>query len=99
VTGFAPPAAAGDGVRVRWDSAVEVGFRIPPHYDSLVGKLIVHAPDRPRAIEAARAALGSLRIEGVKTTAPLLRDVLGHERFVAGDYDVSFLASSGLLRS
>ncbi len=95
---FRAPEAAGEGVRVRWDSAVEAGFRIPPHYDSLVGKLIVHAPDRARAIEAGRRALESLRVGGVKTTASLLRSVLDHPRFVRGDYDVGFLAESGLLR-
>lgn len=95
---FRAPGGGGDSVRVRWDSAVEPGYRIPPHYDSLVGKLIVHAPDRLRAIEAGRRALESLHVGGVKTTASLLRSVLDHPRFLQGEYDVGFLAASGLLR-
>ncbi len=93
IVAFSPPRAAGAGVSVRWDSACAPGWRIPPHYDSLVGKLVVHGPDRPTALEAAREALASLRIEGVRTTIPLHRRILDDPRFVAGRYDVAFLAA------
>ncbi len=97
ITAFAPPAEGKAGVRVRWDSAVREGYRIPPHYDSMVGKLIVHAHDRPAAVAAGRAALASLRIEGVRTTVPLHRAILERPEFVKGEYDVQFLERSGIL--
>jgi acetyl-CoA carboxylase biotin carboxylase subunit len=62
----------------------------------MVGKLIVHAADRPRAIEAAKAALATLRIEGVRTTVPLHLRILEHPDFVRGAYDVQFLERTGL---
>jgi biotin carboxylase len=96
ITAFEPPAASGAGVRVRWDSAVREGYRIPPNYDSMVGKLIVHAADRPRAIEAAKAALATLRIEGVHTTVSLHLRILEHPDFARGAYDVQFLERTGL---
>ena len=61
-------------------------------------ELRINAEDRPRAIEAARGALGSLRIDGVRTTIPLHRTILEHPGFVGGDYDVQFLERSGLAR-
>ena len=82
-----------EGCRVRWDSAIEVGYRIPPHYDSLVGKLIVHGDDRTAALAGARAALAALRIDGVHTTVPFHRKLLNDPGFVAGDYDIQHLAS------
>jgi acetyl-CoA carboxylase biotin carboxylase subunit len=89
---FVAPADAGSGIRVRWDSAVREGYRIPPHYDSLIGKLIVHGPDRIAAIDGARRALDSLVVLGVRTTAPLHRALLADERFRSGTYDVELLA-------
>jgi acetyl-CoA carboxylase biotin carboxylase subunit len=91
IAAFEPPQGPG----VRWDSAVRAGWRIPPHYDSMIGKLIVHAPSRPEAIERARLALDTLRIEGVKTTIPLHRRILGDPAFVSGNYDIGFLAREG----
>ena len=75
-----------EGVRV--ESHIQEGYRIPPHYDSLIAKLIVHAADRPQAIAAAIQALDDLVLEGVHTTAPLLRAVLTSDAFQAGTYDV-----------
>ena len=86
------------GVTVRWDSAVEAGSRVPPQYDSMIGKLIVHAPDRAAAIEAAASAIGALEIEGLHTTIGLHRRILAEPRFVRGDSDLDFLRSSGLVR-
>jgi acetyl-CoA carboxylase biotin carboxylase subunit len=91
------PRGSKDGVSVRWDSAVRAGYRIPPHYDSMIGKLIVHAPDRPKALAGARDALDALRIGGVKTTRGLHRRIVDDPAFVRGEYDVNFLMRSGLL--
>jgi acetyl-CoA carboxylase biotin carboxylase subunit len=90
---FEPPFASRADCSVRWDSAVEEGYRIPPHYDSMIGKLIVHGPDRGEALAAAREALLSLRIDGVRTTIPLHLRILEDRAFLDGDYDVGFLAA------
>jgi acetyl-CoA carboxylase biotin carboxylase subunit len=82
-----------DGVRIRWDSAVRSGTTIPPHYDSLIGKLVVHGADRAAAIDAAARALASMTIEGVRTTVPLHAELLSDERFRSGRYDLDLLAS------
>ena len=95
ITDFVPPSAARPGITVRWDSAIETGYRIPPHYDSLLGKLLVHAPERGAALEGAREALASLRVEGVRTTIPLLGRILDDPDFARGDYDVAFLDRLG----
>ena len=97
IAAFTPPVASLGGVRVRWDSAIEPGCRIPPHYDSMVGKLIVHGPDRETALRGAREALASLRIEGVRTTLPLHRRILDDPGFRRGEYDLGFLAGPGLV--
>jgi len=93
VTAVEPPPERIDEARVRWDSGVETGWRVPPHYDSLIGKLIVHAPGRDRCLAAAEGALRSLRIEGVKTTVPLHLRILADSDFRAGRYDVRFVES------
>ncbi|MSP55765.1 MAG: ATP-grasp domain-containing protein [Myxococcales bacterium] len=80
------------GLRV--DTHLVTGDTISPHYDSLIAKLIVHAPDRRGAIAAMDAALGALEIEGVPTTAALHRQILADPRFVAGAYDTSLLDGS-----
>jgi len=88
---YAPPG--GPGVRV--DSHARAGYRIPPNYDSMIGKLIVRGDDRAEAIARMRRALDEYAIEGIKTTLPLLRRVLRNSYFVAGDYSTRFL--DGLL--
>jgi acetyl-CoA carboxylase biotin carboxylase subunit len=95
---FGPPQAQGEGVTVRWDSAVREGYRIPPNYDSMIGKLIVHAGDREATLEAARGALSSLVIEGVKTTIPFHLWLLSDPGFRAGEYDIDHLAGLGAVR-
>jgi acetyl-CoA carboxylase biotin carboxylase subunit len=92
-----PPSEWGGNVAVRWDGSLCEGYRVPAHYDSLLGKLIVHGPQRERVLEAARSVLGQLRIEGVKTTVPLHQRLLEDEPFRKGSYDVSYLSRSGLL--
>jgi acetyl-CoA carboxylase biotin carboxylase subunit len=79
----------GPGVRV--DSHAAAGLVIPPQYDSLIAKLIVHADDRESAIRRMRRALDEYVIEGVSTTLPLLRRVLRNSYFMAGDYSTRFL--------
>src|SRR3954467_15625732 len=87
LTRFRPPLGPG----VRLDTYVSEGAVIPPFYDSLVAKLIVHDLDRDAAIRRAERALGELEIEGVPTTAPLLAEILGSPGFRPGRYSTSFL--------
>ena len=83
ITHFRPPA--GPGIRV--DTHVCEGAVVPPHYDSLIAKLVVWAPTRAAAIDRMRQALDAFEIEGVATTIPLHRAVLASEAFRSGDYD------------
>jgi acetyl-CoA carboxylase, biotin carboxylase subunit len=87
VTTFRPPL--GPGVRV--DTAVLEGGLIPPYYDSMIAKVIVHDADRPRAIARAVRALEELRIEGVPTTRELALDVLRSPGFAGGTYSTGYL--------
>jgi acetyl-CoA carboxylase biotin carboxylase subunit len=68
---------------------------VSPHYDSLIGKLIVHQPTRRDAIASMLRALSELRIEGIKTTVPLHREILGHSAFVEGRIDTTFVDRFG----
>jgi acetyl-CoA carboxylase biotin carboxylase subunit len=77
------------GAGVRFDSHVYAGYKISPFYDSMIGKLIVHEPDRDKAIHAMRNALSECVIEGVATTIPFHQRILREPRFLSGDYDVS----------
>jgi acetyl-CoA carboxylase biotin carboxylase subunit len=82
-----PPEELGE-VRVRWDSAIRPGYRIPPHYDSMVGKLIVHGPSRDATLAGADRALAALHIGGVRTTVAFHRRLLANPMFRAGTYDL-----------
>ena len=79
---------------VRFDSHVESGYRIPAFYDSMVGKLIVHAENRAAAVSLMRDALDALRIEGVPTTAGLHRAIMQSSGFQAGEYDCNYLSEN-----
>ena len=79
------------GPGVRWDSHAHVGYTVPPYYDSMIGKLIVHRPNREEAIACMHRALGELRIEGIKTTAPFHQRILSHATFVEGMVDTKFV--------
>ncbi|HLK95505.1 MAG TPA: biotin carboxylase N-terminal domain-containing protein [Nocardioidaceae bacterium] len=79
---------AGDGIRV--DTHVQGGSVVPPYYDSLLGKLIVHGVDRADALARARAALDLLRIDGVTTTVPVHQALLADAEFAAGGVDTAF---------
>jgi len=84
------------GFGVRFDSHVHMGYVVSPHYDSLIGKLIVHQPTRREAIDAMLRALDELRIEGIKTTVPLHREILCHAAFAEGRIDTTFVERSGI---
>lgn len=87
ITTFHPPG--GPGVRV--DSAAYSDYVVPPHYDSLIAKLITRGKDREEAIERARRALEMFIIEGVKTSIPLHRSILEDARFRKGDFSTRFM--------
>ncbi|HQU41866.1 MAG TPA: acetyl-CoA carboxylase biotin carboxylase subunit, partial [Pirellulales bacterium] len=79
------------GFGVRFDSHVHTGYVVSPHYDSMIGKLIVHQATREAAISSMQRALSELRIEGIKTTVPRLLDILRHSAFVDGQVDTTFI--------
>ncbi|MGH7561160.1 MAG: acetyl-CoA carboxylase biotin carboxylase subunit [Gemmatimonadales bacterium] len=96
ITAYHPPG--GPGVRV--DTHVYAGYTVPPHYDSLLAKVIVHGRDRAEALARMGQALDSFILEGVTTTIPFLSRVIRSPGFVAGDVDTRFLErESHLLRS
>ena len=79
----------GKGVRV--DSHAYAGYVIPSQYDSMIGKLIVHAKSRDRAINRMQRALEETIIEGVKTTIPYHQKIMENKNFKSGVFDTSFL--------
>jgi acetyl-CoA carboxylase biotin carboxylase subunit len=79
------------GPGVRWDSHVYAGYRIPPNYDSMIGKLIVHRRTRAEAIAVMKRALGEFHISPIRTTIPLQHQIMENERFQAGDVDTGFV--------
>ena len=79
------------GLNVRLDSALYAGYSIPPYYDSLIGKLIVHGKTREGALMRLRRALGEIVITGVETTIPLFMDLIDDPEFQSGDYDIHWL--------
>jgi acetyl-CoA carboxylase biotin carboxylase subunit len=87
VSRFRPPLGAG----VRVDTHAYEGYRVPPFYDSLLAKVIVHGGDREQAMARARRALGELEIEGVATTRELFLEILEEPRFGSGRYTTAYL--------
>ena len=79
------------GFGIRVDSHVYQSYVIPPHYDSLLAKLIVWGTDRKIAINRARRAMEEFTVEGIKTTIPFHLEVLENEQFINGNFDTSFL--------
>jgi acetyl-CoA carboxylase, biotin carboxylase subunit len=79
------------GYGVRMDSALYSGYSIPPYYDSLIGKLIVHGRDRPEALARLRRALGELVVDGIDTTTPLFHALLAEPDIESGDYTIHWL--------
>ncbi|QOJ18623.1 MAG: acetyl-CoA carboxylase biotin carboxylase subunit [Phycisphaeraceae bacterium] len=84
---FVPPG--GPGVRV--DTHARSGYRIPPNYDSMIGKLIVHAPTRREAIDRMKRALREFEIAPIRTTIPLHLRLLDHPNFVRADFDIKYV--------
>ena len=82
---------AAGGIGVRMDSALYSGYEVPPYYDSLVAKLIVHGADREQCLSRLRRALGELVIDGIETTVPLHQRLVEHPDILAGDYDIHWL--------
>ncbi|MEZ5994559.1 MAG: acetyl-CoA carboxylase biotin carboxylase subunit [Hyphomonadaceae bacterium] len=87
ITGYHPPG----GLGVRLDSAIYAGYAIPPNYDSLIGKLIVHGRDRAECLMRLRRALNEMVITGVETTLPLFRDLMNEPDVINGDYSIHWL--------
>jgi acetyl-CoA carboxylase biotin carboxylase subunit len=87
ITRWQPPGGPG----VRLDSHVVPGYRVPPNYDSLVAKLLVHQPTRAEAFACMRRALAEFVVEGIKTTIPLHREIFNHSSFIAGQVDTTFI--------
>ncbi len=79
------------GLGVRMDSALYDGYSIPPYYDSLIGKLIVHGRDRPEALARLARALSELIIDGIDTTIPLFDALMQEEAVLTGDYNIHWL--------
>lgn len=89
-----PPGGPG----VRLDSHVYQGYQIPPTYDSLIGKLLVHGKTRDEAIAIMKRALSEFEIHPIKTTIPLYREILNNRVFIEGDYDTGFVSKHVLVK-
>ncbi len=87
VTDFHAPG----GLGVRLDSALYAGYSIPPYYDSLAGKLIVHGRDRSECIARLKRCLGEMVVGGIETTIPLFQDLLNQPDIIKGDYNIHWL--------
>jgi acetyl-CoA carboxylase biotin carboxylase subunit len=79
------------GLGIRMDSALYDGYSIPPYYDSLIGKLIVHGRDRPEALARLNRALGELIVDGIDTTVPLFHALLQEPDVLSGGYNIHWL--------
>jgi len=87
ITDFHAPG----GLGVRLDSAIYAGYSIPPYYDSLIGKLIVHGRDRGECIARLKRSLNEMVIGGIDTTIPLFQKLLNEPDILSGDYDIHWL--------
>ncbi|MCG8355799.1 MAG: acetyl-CoA carboxylase biotin carboxylase subunit [Kiloniellales bacterium] len=79
------------GLGVRVDSALYAGYRVPPHYDSLIAKLIVHGQSRNECLMRLRRALEEFVVDGIDTTIPLHQELIAASDFINGDYDINWL--------
>jgi len=79
------------GLGVRIDSHIYGGYTVPPYYDSMIGKLIVHAEDRATAIKRMEGALSEMVVEGIKTNIPLQRRIMEDTAFIAGGAGIDYL--------
>jgi acetyl-CoA carboxylase biotin carboxylase subunit len=96
ITSYHPPG----GLGVRVDSAVYQGYTIPPYYDSMVGKLIVHGKTRTECLMRLKRALDEFVVDGIETTLPLFRKLVRTQDIIDGDYHIHwlerFLAEGGM---
>ncbi|MGO5051596.1 acetyl-CoA carboxylase biotin carboxylase subunit [Lachnospiraceae bacterium LCP25S3_G4] len=81
----------GKGVRI--DSAIYSGYLVPPHYDSMLAKLIVHAENREEAIKKMQSALGEIIIEGIDTNVDYQYEIMNHPDYLSGEIDIEFIQS------
>jgi acetyl-CoA carboxylase biotin carboxylase subunit len=79
------------GFGVRFDTHAHSGYVVPPNYDSMIGKLIVHQPTRAEAIDCMLRALAELRVDGIHTTIPIHQEILSHSAFAEGRVDTTFV--------
>ncbi|MDV3256652.1 MAG: acetyl-CoA carboxylase biotin carboxylase subunit, partial [Sphingomonas sp.] len=79
------------GMHVRVDSGLYAGYRVPPYYDSMIGKLIVYGQTRQSCIQRLKRALEEFVVEGMKTTVPLHKRIIRDEAFMSGDYTIKWL--------
>jgi acetyl-CoA carboxylase biotin carboxylase subunit len=87
ITTWRPPGGPG----IRLDTHVSAGAEIPPNYDSLIAKLIVHRGTRREALATMRRALAEFEVDGIKTTIPFHRKVFEHADFISGEIDTGFV--------
>ena len=87
ITDYHPPG----GMSVRVDSGLYAGYEIPPHYDSLVAKLVVHGSNRNECLMRLRRSLAEFVIGGIQTTIPLHAKIIENQEFINGDYDIHWL--------
>ncbi|MCJ8311080.1 MAG: acetyl-CoA carboxylase biotin carboxylase subunit, partial [Rhizobiaceae bacterium] len=87
ITYYHPPG----GLGVRVDSGVFTGYKVPPYYDSLIGKLIVVGRNRAECLNRLRRSLDEFVVGGIQTTLPLFQDLVRNEDVIAGDYDIHWL--------
>ncbi len=95
ITYYHPPG----GLGVRVDSGVYQGYTVPPHYDSLIGKLIVHGRDRVETLMRLRRALDEFVVDGIRTTIPLFQDLVAQPDIANGAYDIRWLEEFLVKRS
>jgi acetyl-CoA carboxylase biotin carboxylase subunit len=79
------------GPGIRWDSHIYNGYRVPPNYDSMIGKLIAYGADRDTALARMRGALAEIVVDGIKTNIPLHQDICADEAFMKGGTDIHYL--------
>lgn len=94
ITGFLQPGGFG----VRMDTASYAGYVIPPYYDSMIAKLIVHGKNRDEAVQTAKRALAEFQISGIDTTIPFHQNLLLNDAFLKNDYNTNFLADQDIMK-
>ena len=80
----------GNGIRV--DTAIYSGYTIPPNYDSMIAKIIVHGKDRQESIQKMKSAVAELVVDGIQTNADFILEILDNHNFLNNQYDTSFIA-------